>query len=100
MAKLVCIDLMGDLQSGCWASLKIFTEGDRDWIGEAQGKLPACLEISELYSDWQERYLARVAPMTAMRAAARVGARKRSPNKEDLCRKSIYQLQADIKTQT
>ena len=77
MAKLVCIDLLGDLESGCWASLKIFTEGDRDWIGEAQGKLPACLEIRELYSDWQERYLARVAPMTAMRSAARIGARKR-----------------------
>ena len=63
MAKLVSIDLLGDLQSGCKVNLEIFTEGDRDWIGKAQAQLPARPQISDRYVDWQSHYLARVAPM-------------------------------------
>jgi CHAT domain len=64
MGKIVLLDFVdSDFDNGFTVKLRIETEGDRIWIGDAKGRLPGCRNILVNYSDWQSRYLARVAPM-------------------------------------
>ncbi|NER37510.1 MAG: CHAT domain-containing protein [Oscillatoria sp. SIO1A7] len=75
MAKLVFIKLLGDLEGGCWVSLQISTEGDRNLIDEAEGQLPVYPQIGDLYRNWRSLYLDKVA---SMRFPARVNVSKAS----------------------
>ncbi|MBW4511203.1 MAG: hypothetical protein KME64_32510 [Scytonematopsis contorta HA4267-MV1] len=64
MGKIVLLDFVdGDFDNGFTVKLRIETEGDRIWIGDAKGRLSGCQNILSNYKDWQSRYLARVAPM-------------------------------------
>jgi hypothetical protein len=64
MGKIVLLDFVdGDFDNGFTVKLRIETEGDRIWIGDAKGRLAGCQNILSNYKDWQSRYLARVAPM-------------------------------------
>ncbi|MBD6616712.1 protein kinase [Komarekiella sp. 'clone 1'] len=57
MGKLVVINLIdGNFESGFAVSLQIWTEGDRQWIAAAKGKLPSAPELHEHYTHWQLRY--------------------------------------------
>lgn len=64
MGKIVILDIVeGSFEKGYIVRLRIETEGDRRWIGNARGNLPPRPEILQQYTDWQSPYRARVAPM-------------------------------------
>ncbi|MDF5733710.1 MAG: CHAT domain-containing protein [Rhizonema sp. PD38] len=57
MGKLVVINLIeGNFETGFSVSLQIWTEGDRQWIAAAKGKLPPAKELHKHYTHWQSRY--------------------------------------------
>ncbi|MBW4571828.1 MAG: hypothetical protein KME31_28560 [Tolypothrix carrinoi HA7290-LM1] len=74
MGKLVVINLIeGNFEKGFSVSLQIWTEGDRQWIAAAKGKLPPAVELHEHYNNWQSRYRSHVSGRNSTRISVTGG---------------------------
>ncbi len=74
MGKLVVINLIeGNFETGFSVSLQIWTEGDRQWIGAAKGKLSPATELHKHYTLWQSHYRKHVSGRNSTRISVTGG---------------------------